>query len=152
HKAIIDEAHHFEDIASRQNGLKIDYTDVQFFLNQIGKTTEDKAIARILSQYITKDMELPKEQWDQAIEQTKDELDQLFENMYQYIVKQKKHNKSYSDIGRLQYRFSSQDEENKQWQTIKEMAIRSTFHIRDVIQLLFLFIELLEEQDGFDKH
>src|SRR5699024_8253025 len=151
-KAIIDEAHHFEDIASRQNGLKVDYTDVQFFLNQVGKTTEDKAISRIISHYTTSEMELPKEQWDHAIEQTKDELDQLFENMYQYIVKQKKQTKSYSDIGRLQYRFSVADEQHKQWRTIKEMAIRSTFHIRDIIQLLFLFIELLGENEWFDKH
>ena len=151
-KAIIDEAHHFEDIASRQNGLKVDYTDVQFFLNQVGKTTEDKAISRILSHYTTSEMELPKEQWDHAIEQTKDELDQLFENMYQYIMKQKKQTKSYSDIGRLQYRFSAADEQHKQWRIIKEMAIRSTFHMRDIIQLLFLFIELLGENEWFDKH
>lgn len=151
-KAIIDEAHHFEDIATRQNGLKIDYTHTQYLLNQLSRTSEDKALARIINQYQKNEHDLPIKEWDEAIDKTKFELDQLFQYIYNYVIEQKQYHKSFSDIGRIQYRFDSLDYENHTWKTIKEMAIRSTFHLRDIIHLLFLIEQELQQKEVLDKH
>jgi len=151
-KAIIDEAHHFEEIASRHNGLKLDNINMQYTLNQLGKTTDDKSLAKILSHYSFNQDELSIKDWDRSFKQTKHEIDALFDSLYQYVVEQKKKNKSLSDIGRVQYRFGSEDEELDEWIRIREMAIRLTFNIRDVIHLLFSFEEHFERKDILEKH
>jgi len=151
-KAIIDEAHHFEDIATRQNGLKIDYSHTQYLLNQLARKAEDKAFARLLKHYEASESDLPMKEWDEAIEATKYELDQLFENIYAYVIEQNKNKDSFSDVGRIQYRFSLQDEGNKKWQTIREMAIRSTFQLRDLIHLLSLIEQHLEQAEVLEKY
>src|SRR5690625_884493 len=51
-KIIIDEAHHFQEIAAKHYGLKIDYTNMLFTLNQLGLYNEEsKLFAKILHQY-----------------------------------------------------------------------------------------------------
>src|SRR5699024_627747 len=119
-KVIIDEAHHLEDTASRHYGLKLDYVNIIYTLNQIGGTKENGWMQNIIQGQPTLKDNTPFEVWDSIFSDTKYEIDQLFRLLFQYVIKQQKNDKSVSDIGRIQYRFEPV-EENDDWSVIKEM-------------------------------
>ncbi|MYL42000.1 ATP-dependent DNA helicase DinG [Virgibacillus salexigens] len=149
HKAIIDEAHHLEDTASRHYGLKLDYVHLQYMLNQLGKVEDNKLISKILSHYNGAREQLPLENWDIVLEEAKHETDDLFRHLFQYVLDQHKSDKSLSDIGRTQYRFEDSKEIPDKWNVIKEMVTRLTFYLRDLIHGLALIEFHLVKQFDF---
>lgn len=151
-KVIIDEAHHLEDTASRHYGMKVDYINMQFTLNQIGYTDEAKSLGKLLNAYAVSGEKLPLEKWDDIFSQAKYEIDDLFRYLYQYVVEQQRINKSLSDIGRTQYRFVSEKEDNDKWDVILEMATRLTFYLRDLIHILTLIEQRLDIEEVLDKY
>src|SRR5699024_242788 len=80
--------------------------------------------------------EISIEKWNSLIQDLRYELDQLFRTILQYVIDQHKMNKSTSDIGRLQYRFEDEKENQTSWPLIKEMVHRITFYLRDTIHFL----------------
>lgn len=151
-KVIIDEAHHLEETASRHYGMKIDYINMQFILNQIGSTEESKSLGRLVAAYALNQDQLPLEKWDHIFVQTKYEIDDLFRSLFKYVTEQQKNSKSLSDIGRMQYRFELNKEHPKKWNTILEMVTRLTFYLRDLIHMLTLFEEHLDKEEVLDKY
>jgi ATP-dependent DNA helicase DinG len=149
---IIDEAHHLEETASRHYGMKIDYKNMQFTLNQIGSTDEAKSLGNLIKAYDLATEQLPLEKWDEIFSQAKYEIDDLFRFLFQYVVKQQKNNKSLSDIGRTQYRFDPETENNDQWKVILEMVTRLTFYLRDLIHVLALIEQHLDEKEVLNKY
>ena len=151
-KVIIDEAHHIEETASRHYGMKIDYMNMQFILNQIGSIDETKSLGNLIGAYDLGPEQLPLEKWDDIFSQAKYEIDDLFRYLYQYVVKQQKNDKSLSDIGRTQYRFDPEKEDSDQWQVILEMVTRLTFYLRDLIHILALIEQHLDKKEALDKY
>lgn len=150
-KVIIDEAHHFEETASRHYGLKLDYAQIQYTLNQIGHTEDGKQFSKLLANLtITEDV--PLEKWNELFDQLKYEVDDLFQALFQYVISQNKNNKSLSDIGRMQYRYEEQKEIGGTWDTIKEMAARATFYLRDLIHILSTMDEEFSDSGEIDKY
>lgn len=145
-KAIIDEAHHLETTASRHYGLKLDYVTMQYTLNQLGLSHENNWLGQTLILHPETKNKLPTEKWDDIFNQTKQEVDDLFRTLFQYVVAQNKHKKSFSDVGRIQYRFNEKKENEEQWNTIKEMVIRLTFNLRDLIHLLTVLDQHFEKK------
>lgn len=135
-KAIIDEAHHLEDTASHHYGLKLDYVDIIYNLNQIGGMEDNAWFSNLINNYPMIRSEISIEKWDNLIQDLRYELDQLFRTIFQYVIDQHKKNKSTSDIGRLQYRFEDEKENQTAWPIIKEMVNRITFYLRDTIHFL----------------
>ncbi|HLS08260.1 ATP-dependent DNA helicase DinG [Lentibacillus sp.] len=136
-KAIIDEAHHLEETASKHYGLRLHYVHVQNTLSQIGRTDENDLIGKLLLDHPINDADsFSKTLWDDLIGKTKYEVDDFFRMLFQYVVEQKQKNKSLSDTGRIQYRFDGDKEDPAQWNTIIEMVNRLTFYLRDMIHLL----------------
>lgn len=135
-KVIIDEAHHLEDTASHRYGLQLDYVNILYVLNQIGGTEDNGWINQILNrQPAILDM-TEMETWDSIFNDIKQEIDQVFRALFQYVLKQQKKKKSFSDIGRIQYRFETNEESSDSWLHIIEMINRTTFFLRDIIHLL----------------
>ncbi|GAB3066201.1 ATP-dependent DNA helicase DinG [Virgibacillus ainsalahensis] len=151
-KVIIDEAHHLEETVSRHYGLKLDYINIQYSLNQLGSIEEAKTLGKILKNYMFNQSELPLEQWDDILAKAKYEIDDLFRTLFQYVVDQKRNNKSLSDIGRTQYRFESAKEYPEKWNPIKEMATRLTFFIRDLIHILTIIGQYFDKKEILDKY
>src|SRR5690625_3126222 len=145
-KAIIDEAHHLETTASRHYGVKLDYVTMQYTLNQLGLSHENNWLGQTLLSHPETKNKLPTEKWDDIFNQTKQEVDDLFRTLFQYVMEQNKSKKSFSDIGRIQYRFDEKKEKEEQWNTIKEMVIRLTFNLRDLIHLLTLLDQHFEQK------
>ncbi|RKQ37640.1 ATP-dependent DNA helicase DinG [Oceanobacillus halophilus] len=151
-KVIIDEAHHFEDTASHHYGLKIDYTNIQYVLNQIGHTEEMKSLGKILSNYSLVSEELPLKEWNSVFDSVKYEIEDLFRLLFQYVIQQRKNSKAVSDIGRIQYRFDETKEDPEKWDIIKEMVTRLTFYFRDLIHVLALMEQYLSHKELLDKY
>ncbi len=146
-RAIIDEAHHFEATVSKHYGLKLDYMHMHFTLNQLGRTDEQKLIHTVLSHYTSGLSQKTKTTWDTLIDDARYETDDLFRYLFQYVVDQRKRDKSYSDIGRTQYRFEQTKEDPKKWAVIKEMVTRLIFYLRDLIHgLTMMEADLQQEQ------
>ncbi|MGY0691748.1 ATP-dependent DNA helicase DinG [Virgibacillus sp. FSP13] len=149
-KAIIDEAHHLEETASKHYGLKLDYATIHYRLNHIGRTDEGNWLGKLAASYSIENT--PMDKWNDIYEKAKYEVDDLFRYLFQYVVDQQKIRKSYSDIGRIQYRFENDQEHPDKWSTIKEMATRLTFYFRDLIHILAYTEQYLEKKDLLTKN
>ncbi|WP_106497430.1 ATP-dependent DNA helicase DinG [Lentibacillus sp. Marseille-P4043] len=149
-KAIIDEAHHLEETASKHYGLKLDYATIHYRLNHIGRTDEANLLGKIATTYSIENT--PMDKWNNIYENAKYEVDDLFRYLFQYVVDQQKNKKSYSDIGRIQYRFENDQEHPNKWSTIREMATRLTFYFRDLIHILAYTEQYLEKSELLTKN
>ncbi|MGP4107457.1 ATP-dependent DNA helicase DinG [Virgibacillus sp. L01] len=151
-KAIIDEAHHLEETASKHYGLKLDYVHVQYTLTQIGDTKDGSWLGKLLTNYQINRESFLVDEWDNIYNKAKYEVDDLFRMLFQYVIEQKQREKSLSDIGRIQYRFDEAKESSAQWNVIQEMATRLTFFIRDLIHLLSHLKQSLLKGKDIDKN
>ena len=151
-KLIIDEAHHLENTAAHHYGLKLDNITLHFTLNQIGKSEDNKIFSQITGKYAATLQEIPLEKWNKTFDNTKLEIDEFFQYLHAYIIRQRKKNKALSDVGRIQYRFDDQDEDTTSWNAMKEMVARITFQFRDLIHMLSLIDSYLEQEKNYDKY
>lgn len=150
-KIIVDEAHHLETTASRHFGLKLDYVTLQYTFNQIGMEYDGNWLSKVLSKHRFIREELPEQLWNKTLTETKHEVDDLFRAIFQYVIQQKRHDKSISDTGRIQYRFNEKKEVPRKWMTIWDMALRVTNSIRNLVDILSLIDQLLDTNDNSDK-
>ncbi|GGB33268.1 ATP-dependent DNA helicase DinG [Virgibacillus dakarensis] len=151
-KAIIDEAHHLEETASKHYGLRLDYASIHYSLNHIGTIDETNWLGKLISSYSFNPNETLIDNWNDIFERVKYEVDDLFRYLFQYVTDQQKNEKSFSDIGRTQYRIKSGQEHPKKWNTIKEMATRLIFYFRDLIHMLAQLEQYLVKQEQLEKN
>ncbi|MFZ3578144.1 ATP-dependent DNA helicase DinG [Virgibacillus sp. DJP39] len=145
-KAIIDEAHHLEETVSKHYGLTLDYTNFQYTLNSIGTSDDGNWLAKVIGK---NDIAIP--EWNETYSLTKYEIDDLFRMLFQFVTEQNRTQKAVSDVGRIQYRFDKDKEGSKDWQTIKEIASRLTFYLRDLIHFLTFAEHQLVKIQALDK-
>ncbi|WP_236686930.1 ATP-dependent DNA helicase DinG [Ornithinibacillus contaminans] len=152
-KAIIDEAHHLEETAAKHYGLKLDYVNMQHVFNQLGSYSEGKWISSLVNDKETPELEqaIPKERWDDLYALIKYELDDLFRTIFQYVLHQQGTSKTLSDVGRIQYRYQSEKEQSTKWLTIKEMASRMIYYLRDLIHLLTGLESVVTNKENLDS-
>ncbi len=135
-KAIIDEAHHLEETAAKHYGASLDYVFAQNMLSQIGMTSENSWLSRLLGGASNNLDVFAAGKWDDLFTKARHETDDLFRMLFQYVLDQRQKDKSLSDIGRIQYRFDGDGGDADQWNTVIEMATRLTYYLRDLIHLL----------------
>lgn len=147
-KAVIDEAHHLEETASRHYGLQLDYMHTVFLLNQIGTSDGKKWLSKVLMENPIFTQRVSIQKWDSLFIQVKSDLDELFRYIYQYVLDKNKYNKTLSDIGRLQFELVEEKWESNHWDFLKEMVARITMSITE---MTFLFEQMLLNSYG-DSH
>lgn len=135
-KIIIDEAHHLESSAAKHFGLKLDYVSIQYLLNEMGGNKSGDWMSTLLSSYPDLARKQKLSNWDNTVQMIKEDADELFRYLFTYVSKQKNANISLNDVGRFQYRYVPEKESSTVWSTVREMANRVSFHIRDAIQFL----------------
>ncbi|WP_407268673.1 ATP-dependent DNA helicase DinG [Radiobacillus sp. PE A8.2] len=140
-RAVIDEAHHLESTAAKHFGLKLDYVQVQFLLNNIGTINEGDWLRNVAKQYSIVKEYANESEWDRLWQETKEETDELFRYIFHYVVELNNKGIAVNDIGRYQYRFDQERENTQKWQTMKEMTTRLSFRLRDLIHILSLMNE-----------
>jgi len=151
-KLIIDEAHHLEDTAAHHYGLKVDNITLLYTLNQIGRSEDTKILGQIIGKHAQSLTNIPIDKWDRIFDDTKVEIDELFQYLYDYVTRQRKKNKGLSDVGRVQYRFTKEAEDTDSWNTITEMVTRLTFYLRDFIHFLSLIDSHLDGEEEYNKY
>lgn len=151
-KLIIDEAHHLEDTAAHHYGLKLDNITLHYVLNQIGRSEDNKIFSKITSKYAASLTDIPLDKWNNIFDNTKAEIDDFFQYLYNYVMGQRRKNKALSDVGRIQYRFDQDVEMTESWSTIKDMVSRLTLYYRDLIHYLSLIDSHLEKEKNYDKN
>jgi len=150
-KAIIDEAHHLEETASRHYGLKLDYVNMQHLFNQVGGFGDGKWLDSLTLSDSSNLDKNAKDRWNDLLTLSKYELDDLFRTIFQYVLNKNGTKKVLSDVGRIQYRYKENDEVEKNWNLIKEMATRLTFYIRDMIHFLTQLSQDLDTKEAKDE-
>ncbi|QHE52494.1 ATP-dependent DNA helicase DinG [Pontibacillus sp. HMF3514] len=135
-KLIIDEAHHLEATAAKHFGRKIDYVSIQYLLNEMGGNSAGDWIYGLLSSYPEMALKHDITKWDELVQNSKEESDELFRFLFSYVVKQHNAHISLNDVGRYQYRFQNDQENPQTWSTVQEMTRRVSFYLRDLIQFL----------------
>ncbi|MRH42430.1 ATP-dependent DNA helicase DinG [Aquibacillus halophilus] len=149
-KLIIDEAHHLEETAAKHFGLRLDYITIQYLLNQIGTIQDGDWIKKISDQFPIISEILNNNQWDKWWQETKNELDDLFRFLFTYVIDQHSNQVTLNDTGRYQYRVDDEEgNNNKNWNTIKEMVTRLSFDIRDLIHILSIIQKESTENKDF---
>nr|WP_255783407.1 ATP-dependent DNA helicase DinG [Oceanobacillus alkalisoli] len=151
-KVIIDEAHHLEDTAAYHYGLKLDNITMHYTLNQIGRSEDTKFFNYIVGKYEETEDKFSLEKWDELITNTKNEIDDLYQYLHAYVTKQRKKDKSLSDVGRIQFRFSKETVHASNWEIITEMVNRLIFYYRDLIYFLSLIDKSLEDEEDYVKN
>ncbi|GAA0444422.1 ATP-dependent DNA helicase DinG [Lentibacillus halophilus] len=155
-KAIIDEAHHLEETAAKHYGAALDYVSVQNILNQVGETSDHSWLGQLLKGRPELWDMFAAEYWDDMFIKAKHETDDVFRMLFQYVLDRRQKDKSLSDIGRVQYRFESENERSDKWTAITEMATRLTYYLRDLIHALSPLTQLKTfdsgEDDELNKH
>ncbi|MBB6452233.1 ATP-dependent DNA helicase DinG [Salirhabdus euzebyi] len=129
--AIIDEAHHLDKTASKHFGMQVDYVSVQFMLNDLSD---------LKINFVTKFEE-------DLLTKAKECTDELFRYLYQIVAHQKNSEKTFNDIGRIQYVFESEQLDDRTKELIKDLASRLIFVLKDLLVLLDKRVET-EEDDG----
>ncbi|RLL48228.1 ATP-dependent helicase DinG [Oceanobacillus piezotolerans] len=149
-RAIIDEAHHFEDTAAHHYGLKLDYNHIQYLLNHIGHKEEGKMFGKLIARFSEFHDQLPIDNWDNILDELKFEVEELFRSLYEFVANKRSNSNSISDIGRLQCRLDELEQEEV-WNFLEERVTRITFFIRDLIHILAMIEQVLELNEALDK-
>ncbi|WP_347549879.1 ATP-dependent DNA helicase DinG [Pseudalkalibacillus hwajinpoensis] len=132
-QAVIDEAHHLEDIATEFFGVKTDYFAIIQGFVRMGLKDGDGLYGKIVS--ILKDLESDVQEYkveiDAYVKTILGDLDELFRMLHRYV--QKNINRS-NEIGRLSYRLT--EESGPAWEAIQEAAHRLVFYLKDLDKVL----------------
>ncbi|MFK3958754.1 ATP-dependent DNA helicase DinG [Guptibacillus hwajinpoensis] len=128
-QAVIDEAHHLEDIATEFFGIKTDYFSILQGFVRMGLKDGDGIYGKVIS--ILKNLEIEidetKREIDAYVKTILGDVDELFRMLHRYV--QKNTHRS-NEIGRLSYRIS--DENGPTWEAIQEAAHRLVFYLKDL--------------------
>lgn len=145
-KIIVDEAHHLEETASRLHGIQLNYANMQYKLNMLGTSHGTSWIHSTLTTYPDiKDIGIVNK-WNDYFDNVKYEIDDLFDMLYRHVLAQK-NQKSKSDIGKIQFRFKN-DHENQSWLTIKDMVSRLILYLNKLVSILRNIEDYLTHHNG----
>lgn len=154
-RVIMDEAHHFGDIASHHYGYTLDYVNTLYAINEIGSSIDQGFVTNMLQHDARLTHLFPIAKWDSLYDDATYELDELFRTLFQYVIEQHNGHTSLSDTGRIQYRLNEEVTNKNSWLILKEMATRLTFYLRDMIHELSLIEEYIVDeidQNQLDQH
>ncbi|WLD91796.1 ATP-dependent DNA helicase DinG [Alkalihalobacillus sp. AL-G] len=132
-EAVIDEAHHLEDVASDYFGMKTDYFSFLRLLERLGADVQSPMslwgkFAEILTQ---SEIRFTKKSITEPLKELKFEIDQLFSMIKSYVVGK---NRSKSEVGKISYRFQSNEADASWYIEIKEVLARVQMHINDFLR------------------
>jgi len=121
-RAIIDEAHHLEPVASRYFGIRMNYKELQRQLSQFS----DMFKKSTYRQWVFRESFYKEAKKCQAtVDEAKEELNQLSKYIFQSIKRENKGDRKKSDVGRIQYALKMGESSGFQ-STAREMSLRFT--------------------------
>ncbi|WP_026676979.1 ATP-dependent DNA helicase DinG [Fictibacillus gelatini] len=136
-EAIIDEAHHVEEVVSDHFGLNTDYFAFHRLLERIGSDVESGTMKKL--KIMTETVELP--EVERALSEIGDrvndlqfELDELFRLIRTFVLEKRKDKAN--DFGRASYRYDQSVLKEKAWETLLEVVNRVHSGLSGLLKVL----------------
>ncbi|WLV25946.1 ATP-dependent DNA helicase DinG [Aciduricibacillus chroicocephali] len=143
-RCIIDEAHQFESAAARRFGLKLDYVQIQYALNNLGEWDDSFwTDMRMSSPEIA--LSISPATWNRVYQDAQHDLDALFRHIFSYVSSR---GRGYTDIGRMQSAFPGKGQQDRKWLGIKEMADRLIFRLKELNKMLETALKSISDADS----
>jgi ATP-dependent DNA helicase DinG len=134
YEVIIDEAHHFHRIASEHLGVRFSYLDLHSLINRLGSFTTNGLIKKFtfVREELGEQTHSELQEMDLFLLQLQEECHQLFSGIHSYVLKRRKD----SSLNRTSYKYHTEKENNRTWDSILELSKRVKFIINDLIGLM----------------
>ncbi|MCM3718902.1 ATP-dependent DNA helicase DinG [Fictibacillus phosphorivorans] len=150
-EAVLDEAHHIEEVVSDHFGKETDYFTFIKLLDRLS-LTESEGMMNTLRE-LSDLLEVPKYEtylakWDNLFQDTKNELDDLFKQIKTICLSKAKSARS-SEIIKHTLRYSHKDIESALFEPVLEMEERTKQYIGDLVKPVK---RLLKKFDQFEEH
>jgi len=133
-EVIVDEAHHFQHVATEQLGIKLHYLELNYMMNSLGFLHTNGLLKKFIQ--CQQKFHLESSTFSQKLEkilmELQEETQQFFSGLHAYVLKRKKD----SFLNRTSYRLQSEKENNRTWNSILELANRIQFMIHDLLKLM----------------
>jgi ATP-dependent DNA helicase DinG len=150
-EAVLDEAHHIEEVVSDHFGKETDYFTFLKMLDRLSSTESDGMMNTLKE--LSDLLEVPKYEtylakWDGLFQDIKNELDDLFKQIKTICVTKAKSSRS-SELTKQTLRYTSEDIESALWEPVLEMEERAKQYILDLVKPVK---RLLKSFDQFEEH
>lgn len=150
-EAVLDEAHHIEEVVSDHFGKETDYFTFLKLLDRLSSTESDGMMNTLRE--LSNLLEVPKYEtylakWDGLFLDVKNELDDLFKQIKTICVTKAKSSRS-SELTKQTLRYTNEDIESALWEPVLEMEERAKQYISDLVKPVK---RLLKSFDQFEEH
>lgn len=150
-EAVLDEAHHVEEVVSDHFGKETDYFTFLKMLDRLSSTESDGMMNTLKE--LSGLLEVPKYEtylakWDSLFLDVKNELDDLFKQIKTICVTKAKSSRS-SELTKQTLRYTHEDIESAFWEPVLEMEERAKQYISDLVKPVK---RLLKSFDQFEEH
>jgi ATP-dependent DNA helicase DinG len=150
-EAVLDEAHHVEEVVSDHFGKETDYFSFLKLLDRLA-STEGEGMMNTLRE-LSDLLEVPKyeahlSKWDSLFMDVKNELDDLFKLIKTICITKAKSSRS-AELTKLTLRYTLEDIESTRWEPVLEMEERARQLISDLVKPVK---RLLKSFDQFEEH
>jgi ATP-dependent DNA helicase DinG len=150
-EAVLDEAHHIEEVVSDHFGKETDYFTFLKLLDRLSSTESDGMMNTLRE--LSDLLEVPKYEtylakWDGLFLDVKNELDDLFRQIKTICVTKAKSSRS-SELTKQTLRYTNEDIESALWEPVLEMEERAKQYISDLVKPVK---RLLKSLDQFEEH
>ncbi|WP_226666837.1 ATP-dependent DNA helicase DinG [Metabacillus litoralis] len=141
-EVIIDEAHHLNRVASEQVGLRLSYLDIHNLLNRLGLSTSSGLVKKFnnLQEKLIKETKPFAKKLDNIHAQLQEECHLLFSGLHAYVNKRRKD----PALNRSSYKYETNQENNRNWNSLLELVKRVQFMLNDYQLLLQKWMNLLD--------
>jgi ATP-dependent DNA helicase DinG len=150
-EAVLDEAHHVEEVVSDHFGTETDYFSFLKLLDRLSVTDGDGMMNTLRE--LCDLLEVPQYEkyltnWDTLFGDVKNELDVLFKNIKSICMAKAKSSRS-SELTKHTLRYTKEDIESVLWEPVLEMEERTRHFISDLVKPVK---RLLKNTDSFEEH
>ncbi|WP_310257804.1 ATP-dependent DNA helicase DinG [Fictibacillus barbaricus] len=133
-EAVLDEAHHIEDVVSDHYGKETDYFAFLKLLDRLSTTESDgmiNTLAEMVDLLEVKDHEKHLSGWDRTFADVKNELDEMFKRIKSICLTKAKKSRS-AELTKLTTRYTKDDVQSAAWEPVLEMGERARHFINDL--------------------
>jgi ATP-dependent DNA helicase DinG len=150
-EAVLDEAHHIEEVVSDHFGKETDYFSFLKLLDRLSATESDGMMNTLRE--LCDLLDVPKyetylSKWDRLFIDVKNELDDLFKQIKTICVTKAKSSRS-SELTKQTLRYTNEDIESALWEPVLEMEERTKQYISDLVKPVK---RLFKSFNQFEEH
>jgi ATP-dependent DNA helicase DinG len=148
-EAVLDEAHHVEEVVSDHYGKEIDYFSFLKLLDRLGTTESSGMIdsfAELANLLEVKDTEKLLASWDLSFSDVKNELDEVFRQIKAICLTKARTSRG-TELSKSTFRYTKEDVESARWEPILEMGERARQFITDLLKPAYKLLKSLQNDE-----